>query len=240
MKKIFFAFSLVLISSLSVIAQKAINDPNAERRSAKGYHGVEVSGGIDLFLSQGEEAVAVSASESKYRENIKVEVKDGILKIWYDSKSMLNVDWNSNRKLKAYVSYKTLDQLGASGGSDVSVDGSIKTAKLSMNISGGSDFNGSVEVNDLSLDATGGSDATISGSARNLDIEASGGSDVKGFSLSADICNLEASGGSDISITVNKELSANASGGSDISYKGNATIKEMKSSGSSSVRKTGK
>ena len=53
-----------------------------------------------------------------------------------------------------------------------------------------------------------------------------------------DVCNVEASGGSDIYITVNKELVAGASGGSDIFYKGNGSVKEMKSSGSSSVKKT--
>jgi hypothetical protein len=49
---------------------------------------------------------------------------------------------------------------------------------------------------------------------------------------------LNASGGSDVYITVNKELNADASGGSDVYYKGNGTVREMKSSGSSSVKKT--
>src|SRR5258706_7862012 len=102
MKKI---VSLVILATSfsAAIAQKTVNDPNAKKRNVSGYHAIEVSGGIDLYLSQGEEAVAVSASETKYRDRIKTEVKNGVLKIWYDHNNF-TVDWG-NRKMKAYVSF---------------------------------------------------------------------------------------------------------------------------------------
>lgn len=236
MKKL---FSLILFAVivLSATAQKTINDANAEKRNVSGYHAIEVSGGIDLFLSQGAESVAVSASETKYRDRIKTEVKDGVLKIWYDYKSNMNMDW-SNRKMKAYVSFKNLDKLQGSGGSDILVEGSIKVTGLDLGISGGSDFDGKVEANELKVNASGGSDVKISGTVKNLNIDASGGSDFNGYDLAADVCNLEVSGGSDVHITINKELSAEASGGSDVFYRGNGAIREMKSSGSSSIKKT--
>jgi len=234
MKKFFLLFLLSVFTVVS-FAQKTINDPNAEKRNVSGYHAIEVSGDIDLYLSQGEEAVAVSASETKYRDKIKTEVKNGVLKIWYEHS---NISFDSdNRKMKAYVSFKNLDHLGGSGGSDISVEGSIKVNTLSLNISGGADFKGKVELNDLKVDASGGSDVHISGAVKSLDIDASGGSDFKGYELTTDICNLQASGGSDVYITVNKELSADTSGGSDVYYKGNGTVRELKSSGSSSIKK---
>jgi len=92
MKKI---FSLILFTSfiIAASAQKTINDANAEKRNVSGFHAIEVSGGIDLYLSQGDEAVAVSASKDEYRAKIKTEVKDGVLKIWFDWKSNLRIDW---------------------------------------------------------------------------------------------------------------------------------------------------
>jgi hypothetical protein len=236
---------VVLICALISFAgasQKTFNDPNAQKRAVSGYHAIEVSGGIDLYLTNGEESVAVSASETKFRDKMITEVVNGVLKIYYDHpKNGLNftVDMG-NRKLKAYVSFKTLDRLTGSGGSDISVDGTIKSESLDLHISGGSDFEGKVDVNSLDIDASGGSDVHISGVARSLKLEASGGSDLKGYELITDNCSLEASGGSDVYITVNKEMNANASGGSDIYYKGNGSIKEIKSSGSSSVKKTSK
>ncbi|MDP4263837.1 MAG: head GIN domain-containing protein [Bacteroidota bacterium] len=238
MKKTSLLVLLTVIAS-ATMAQKIISAPNVEKRNVSGYHAISVSGGIDLYLSQGDESVAVSASEVKYRDRIITEVKDGVLKIWYDHKG-LTIDWGSNnRKMKAYVSFKDLDKLGASGGSDIDVDGAIKVSSLSINLSGGSDFRGKVEAGDLKVDASGGSDMDISGTVKNFTSESSGGSDLKGYGLVVDVCKLEASGGSDVYITVNKELSAVASGGSDIYYKGNGVVRDMRSGGSSSIKKTG-
>ena len=237
MKKL---FSLLIVTGLIITApaQKTIRDANAEKRSVSGFHAIEVSGGIDLYLSQGDEAVAVSASKDEYRDKIVTEVKNGVLKIWFDWKSNIRIDWG-NHKLKAYVSCKNLDGLEASGGSDVEVDGLLKTTKLDLEISGGSDFKGKLESDELKVNASGGSDVSISGKAARLTIEASGGSDFGGYDFAADICNIEASGGSDVHVTVNKELSASASGGSDVYYKGTGLIRDVKTSGSS-IKKVSK
>ncbi len=234
MRKVFISVLLAGFS-MAALAQKIINDPNAEKRNVSNFHGVEISGGIDLYLSQGEETVAVSASEAKFRDKIRTEVKNGVLKIWYETNSNLHLDWG-NRKLKAYVSFKNLDMLDASGGSDISVEGSIDVSKLSITVSGGSDFDGKVNISDLKVDASGGSDVDISGTAKTINIDASGGSDFKGYELITDDCTIDASGGSDVYITVNKELNADSSGGSDIYYKGNGLLKNLKS-GSSSIKK---
>ena len=219
MKKLLFSLLVTgLITTAS--AQKTINDANAEKRNVSGFHAIEVSGGIDLYLSQGGEAVAVSASKNEYRAKIKTEVKDGVLKIWYEWNSNMRFDW-SNHKLKAYVSFKDIDRLEGSGGSDISVDGSIKVAKLAMEVSGGSDFDGKVETDELNIHASGGSDVDISGKAARLTIHASGGSDFKGYDLASDICNVE------------------ASGGSDVYYKGTGLIRDLKTSGSS-IKKVSK
>jgi hypothetical protein len=232
MKKILFC--CCLLSSLLSFAQKTIYDANAVLREGKGYEAIEVSDGIDLFISYGEEAIAVSASETKYRDKIKTVVQNGILKISYDEKG---ISWNTKRNLKAYVSFKKLTALAASGGSDINVDGSIKGNELTIEISGGCDFKGRVDVNKLTIDQSGGSDVNISGTASKVSISASGGSDFNGSSLITDFCDADASGGSDVEITANKEITAKASGASDISYKGAASLIESKSSGASNVSK---
>lgn len=92
MKKLSLLLLFVIIVS-AAFAQKVISDPNVEKRNVSGYHAISVSGGIDLYLSQGGESVAVSASETKYRDRIKTEVKDGVLKIWYETNSNINIEW---------------------------------------------------------------------------------------------------------------------------------------------------
>ena len=234
-------FFLLMISVATVIGLNAqtIHDANAQVREVKGFHAIHVSNAIDLYLSQSnEEAVAVSASEDKYRDKIKTEVVNGVLKIYLEKDSWKF--WkDGNKKLKAYVSFKSLDGLHASGASDVQVNGVIKSDRLDLKLSGASDFKGAIEVNTLDLDQSGASDAEIRGTATTIKAEATGASSMKGYDLKTENCTARATGASDIRITCNKELNAHASGASGIYYKGTAVIREVRSSGASSVSKKG-
>jgi len=237
MKKLLLLISVVLVS-VGVYAQKEISDPNAQVRDVKGFHAIKISDAVDLYLSQGnEEVVVVSASETKYRDKIKTVVEDGTLYISTEHEGWHWWKNGGNKKMKAYVSFKTLDKLTASGACDVRVTGTIKSDNLEITISGASDFNGDVDVNTLSVDQSGASDAIISGKANTLEAEASGASDLKGYNLVTENCRARASGASDIHISVSKELNAHASGASGIYYKGDAVIRELHSSGASSVSK---
>lgn len=231
--------SLLTLTSLFSQAQdqdtKVINDRNAQKREVRDFHGIEISSGVDLYLSQGnEEAVAVSASDPEHRDQIVTEVSGGILHIYVNIRVFHWGDWN-HRHLKAYVSAKQIDQLTAHGGSDVFIQGAVHSDNLQVHLSGGSDFRGKLDVGQLSVTQSGGADSYISGSARTLYVHTSGGSDYHGYDLSADNCEVEASGGSDIYCTVNKELKASAHGGSDIHYRGNGTLRDTSTGGGGSV-----
>lgn len=239
MRKLFLLTATVIFFVPFADAQKKVYDENAEVRiTGKDFHGIKISGGIDLYLSQGNETnVVASATETKFRDRIKTEIVDGVLRIWYDSDGW---KWNTGHKqLKAYVSFKMIDELTATGASDVYIEGSLKVNDLRMKLSGASDVRGNITAGKFEIEQSGASDARISGSAGSLKITASGASDFKGFDFEVQTCDAHASGASDIQITVNKELKAHASGASDIYYKGNAVITDMHSSGASSVKKRG-
>ncbi len=235
MRKILVSLLGELLALNGRAQQTIVHDANAELQPVKGYHGIEVSNAIDLYLTQGDqETVAVSAKDIKWRDRIRTEVVGGILKIRLDTKG-----WSvGDNKLKAYVSFTTLDLISASGASDVYVDGVIAGDKLSLSLSGASDFKGAVRVNELQLEQSGASDAHITGMVSGLaSIRSSGASDVKGYDLVTQDCTIHASGASDIQITVNKQLTADASGASSIYYKGEAVVRESHSSGASNVSK---
>jgi hypothetical protein len=141
-------------------------------------------------------------------------------------------------KLKAYVSFKNLDQIKAGGACDLFVMGELRADELQIDLSGATDMKeGKLDVKKLSVHLSGASDMKISGIAPQLKIDASGASDFKSYDLVTDFCDAEASGASSIQITVNKELSAKATGASDVHYKGEAVIRNLKTSGASSVSK---
>ncbi len=237
--KFLFILLAALVTVHAVNAQKTIiNDPNVEVRPVGSFSAIKVSGGIDLYMSPGDkEALAVSASESQFRDRIKTIVENGVLSIYYDNDGMkLN---SGSKRLKAYVSFTTLRRLDASGASDVFVEGVIKGEGFTLHLTGASDFKGAVQVNQLDVDQSGASDVTISGKVGNLEVKASGASDMKGFDLATDVCSAKAYGASDIKVTVNKELQVEASGASSIQYKGSAVITSTKTNGASSVNKKG-
>ena len=235
MKKILLPFLFAMALFSNALAQKTINDANAEVRQAKDFHAIEVSSAFDVYLTQSnEELVAVSASEVKYRDKIKVEVRGGVLVIRYDNQGK----WNTgNKKLKAYISFKDINKLEVSGACDVYIVDNWKADNLKIDLSGASNLKGKIDGQKLMVDLSGASDMTLSGTMGQLDIEASGASGFKGYDMVVDYCDAKASGASDIKITVNKELSAEASGASDVNYKGSGLIRDVKTSGSSSISK---
>lgn len=211
-------------------------DPNATMRTlTKSFSKIKVSNGIDIYLSQADaESIAVSASDDKYLEKLVTVVEGDQLKIYYDH----NGSWTpSDKKLKVYIAFKKIDELEASGSSDVVVAGTLTAEDLKLKLSGSSDFKGNVKAGKLIIDLSGSSDVNISGTASILNLENSGASDLKGYDLAVDVCHAKSSGASDVRITVNKEISVEASGASDVYYRGGALVKSLKSSGSSTVAK---
>jgi hypothetical protein len=238
MKKLF--LSLITLVTVAAFAQEKtiVADANAQQRTLTGsFTGINVSSGVDLYLTQGnEESVAVSASDEKYMERFKTVVENGILKIYFDNKG---IDWatNDKRKLKAYVSFKTLEKLHASGGADVKLQGSLDAADLDIKFTSGSAFNGKLKAKALTVEQNSGSSINISGSAEKIKVDVSSGAIFKSYDLSVDYCDAKASSGGSVRITINKELSAKANSGGGVKYKGDAVIKEINVNSGGSVKK---
>ena len=223
----------LLVSGIGVQAQSGYG--NKEQRTVSGFHGISVSGGIDLYVTEGDAAVAIDAKSAEAIKHIVTEVENGILKIHPEQ------NWRpfGNPHIKAYVSTSQLDKLSASGGSDTYFETEMHCPLLKVNLSGGSDLKGTLTSDDLVLDQSGGSDAHLTGKVGKIQVDASGGSDLDGYDLVTDEAMINSSGGSDAELTVQKSLMVNASGGSDVHYKGNPSVSTVHSSGSSSVSKKG-
>ena len=232
MKKIL--FSLLILAAINAGAQKTINDPNAEVRQVGSFHALQVSNAFEVILTQAsEEGVAVSANDKEDVAKIKTAVENNTLRIWFDDDKKW---WPKNRKLKAYISVKTLDLIKAGGAVNITIEGGLKVPSLKLELSGASDLEGALTVSgELDARLSGASDITISGTADKVTIDANGASDVKAFDFTANTCFVDASGASTVRITADKEMSVKLSGASTVNYKGNATIRDIKTSGASSI-----
>jgi hypothetical protein len=224
----FITFSALFICCAGAFAQSAKTLP------VSNFNEVTVSSGIDLYLKQGTSESLKFVGDSELIDQAIVE-KDGTgIRIRYkDHSSWSNLF--SQKSLKVYVTCKNLAAVSASGGSDVYTENAIKTGKLNLQASGGSDLKMDITCTDIEIQASGGSDVYLKGKAVNMALHTSGGSDVNALDFNVENARVEASGGSDANIYVNKALEASASGGSDVHYKGNASYRKTSSSKSGSV-----
>ncbi len=240
MKKVIIAL-LVFFNSVAHSQDLVINDANAEERNISGsFTGISVSDGIKLYLTQGsEDKIAVSASETKFRDKIQTEIVNGVLKIYYktDTKIKLNVSLKEKKELIAYVSFKNINKIIAGAGANVKVSGLLNTTDLSLEFSSGSAFEANVKANNITANQNSGSIIKITGDVSNLNVQTNSGAMFNSYELNSDFCTAKTTSGAAIKITINKELNAKATSGGSIKYKGGALIKEINVNSGGSVKK---
>lgn len=230
--KLIFSLLFTFLLNFS-FGQLVINDAHAELREVASFTDINVSDGITIILSQGsKDAVAVSASDVSLRQNIKTEVKDGVLYISYDNPGGRH---RFNEKLRAYISFRTLHSLTGSGACDFTVSGTLHAEDFRLELSSASSLKSDIDITNLSAKLSGASTAKISGKVNNIKIATSGASDFKSYKLVAENCIGNLHGASDVRITVSKSLDVKASGASTFYYLGNPLKTNVSSSGASKI-----
>ncbi|WP_289054065.1 head GIN domain-containing protein [Carboxylicivirga marina] len=222
-----------ILLALVVLSASIATAQEKETRQVDDFSGISVSSGIDLYLTQSSEnSLEVECRKGDIHKLI-TEVEGSTLKIYMKGNSSWN--WNSKTVPKVYVSFKQVEKLMASGGSDVYGQNVIRQDYLKLSTSGGADVYVEVNTKVLKMTTSGGSDIKIKGTTDKLTASSSGGSDISARELKAQTVKVTTSGGSDAIVWAEKEIVANASGGSDITYLGNPEIKQLNESGAGDI-----
>jgi hypothetical protein len=223
---------ITLIALIACIASFVVAQEK-EKRSVGEFTAVSVASGIDLYLTQSDAIDLEVVCRKDDLHKLKTEVEGSTLKIFMRGNSRWS--WNSKSVPKVYLSFKQLEKIVASGGSDIYGQNTIVQEYLKVSSSGGSDIYADVNIKELKLTTSGGSDIKIKGTADKLIASSSGGSDINARELKAQTVKVTSSGGSDAIVWAEKEITANASGGSDITYYGNPEFKQLNESGAGDI-----
>ena len=204
-----------------VTDQRTLNDS---------FDQIEVSRGIEVYLTQGNsESIEVEADEN-LQEIIITEVRNNVLEIYADE----NIRHSKSKKV--YVTFRDISNISTSSGSDVMSTNTINANNLELSSSSGSEIELDIVTETVSCDSSSGSDIKLTGKTDKLHAQASSGSDINASNLSAMSSQVKASSGAGIKVNTSKELIAKASSGGDIKYYGNPE-KVQKSDGvSGSIR----
>ncbi|GAB3042720.1 head GIN domain-containing protein [Spirosoma pulveris] len=226
--------AIALVVFMFTVGMHATTSDWKKERTVSNFKGVSVNSGIDVFLTQGNSEKLVLEVKGYDEDQVISRVKNGVLELNIDRKGL---NWNigNNKYVKAYLTFKQLDNLQAGGGSDITGQGTLVFNDLNLEASGGADVKLTLKADELNVEASGGADATLQGSARTLNASGSGGSDLDARKLSVEVCNANSSGGSDVYVNASKELTMKASGGSDIYYSGSAKVVASSKSGGSDI-----
>lgn len=228
---VFIAMAGLLVSCIDPQGGWHRGNVVSEERDIEPFTDIVTRDGWDLILQQGSDYAMTVEAEERLLDHLVIKVSEGVLDIRSDNDAM------NTGISRIYLTFRNLNSIKASGGSDISAETLIKSVDFELDLSGGSD------LERLGLDAdrvtgrfSGGSDVRIDfESVRDIDIVASGGSDIELNGLSGESCELELGGGSDAMLRGSIDaLSIKASGGSDIKATGLDMIDcKMELSGSS-------
>ncbi len=201
------------------------------RKVSENFTSVNVSEGINLFLSQGEKPEIITETDENIQEYLITEIKNGVLNIHFSE---------SIGKVKAknvYVTMPEISKITASSAADVKTKTLISSKELTIDASSGADINAEIETENLTCESSSGADINLTGTGRTANFQASSGADIDAKELETNTVTAKSSSGGDISVFATKELSADASSGGDINYYGNPEKIEVNTSSGGDINK---
>jgi hypothetical protein len=239
MKKYFFlliAPLFVLSSCREFMGKRVRGNGNikSEKRDITSFKNLEVHGGIDVVLLQGE----IKPLEIKGDENLfqYIEVKQEGDDLIIGEKEGYNLD--ATDKLQIFVTAPAYHSISLSGASNISTENKITgNDALELNLSGAGDIKMEVDVPKLTADISGVGSMYIKGQTKDVELGLSGAGSAHCFDLLSENTKVEVSGVGSAEVYASVKIDAQVSGVGSVKYKGNATDVKQNVSGVGSVSK---
>lgn len=198
------------------------------------FHGVDVSTGIRAIVSGGKPQSVVADADQEALTDLRYEVRDGILHLWYDW-NILDLLTRPERDTTVTIATEVLDALESSAGASIEATG-LMGEDISLEASSGSSLKtDAIEGMFYSLEASSGAHIETAGFCTTAEAEVSSGASISAKGLDCAKVALEASSGASIEITANETISAEVSSGGHAKVHGKPTVDHLETSSGGSV-----
>ena len=216
MKKLFFTLVMILF----VVAGKAQQQgqtvsPTPESEWLQTFTSIEIEAPIDIVFVRVPETQApkiVYDTKGSYTTKFRYEVKDRVLRITERS------DARRPKRTSVTLYYNTLRGISVLD-AVVTVQDTISTVLLDLNIGGTAHFTAPLQVKDLKMNLSGHSKATLSGQVRYMNLVASTGT-IEAADMEVMAAYVEAKSSAQLSLNVTERLEATTSTKGSILFKG--------------------
>jgi hypothetical protein len=202
-----------------------------QSRSVNDFDQIEVSRGMNVYLTQGNEVQLTVVADENLHQIIKTKVVGKVLKIYAEK----NISWATEKKV--LVTVEQLTDLETSSGSNVWSQNRLKVDEIEISSSSGSNITIDLDAKSIEAHCSSGSNMHLSGIATKALLKSSSGANLLCPDLMAEQCEMRASSGSRVSSGVSGKLNASASSGGNIVYYGNPAITEFSTSSGGSINK---
>lgn len=193
-----------------------------ETRDVSDFHAIEVSYPAQVFVKQGSQESLKIEAEDNLLPNLKTQVRNGRLEIFYRRENGKHV--NPTKNVTITIVVKDLSDVNFSSAGELTID-DLETDNLDVSLSGAGNLElNSVDIRGLSVSLSGAGSMSASGVADNLDLNISGLGDFKGGDLHGKIARVNISGAGSATVWVDEDLMAGISGAGSIDYYGSASV----------------
>jgi hypothetical protein len=221
------AASVVLLPSFAFAETKTLDIAQ--------FHAVDVSSGIRAIVSGGKPlSVVADAKEAKDITDLRYEVRDGVLHLWYEWTIGDIFNW-SNRDITVTIGVQQLDGLEASAGA--SIDAAVVMGEdIDLEASSGASIKTTaIEGMFYAIEASSGARIETSGFCETADIDVSSGASVAAKTLDCRKVKLQASSGASVEITARDTIDAEVSSGGHAAVFGKPSVDHLETSSGGSV-----
>lgn len=235
-KKLFIYLMLMFCMCFSLHASndkiKESGKTKTETRTISAFKDIHVSHAIKLVITQEDKYALKIEGDENLLPNILINQNGNSLDIGMKN----GHDYDFDKGITVYISFKELNSINASGASDIKSKNAIKAASFDINSSGASHIELNLDVSDLEVIASGASNIELYGKSPKVTFTISGASKLSASDLEAEDVVLNSSGACNAYVNASKSLDVTASGVSNVKYTGAATIVNKDISGMSSFK----
>jgi hypothetical protein len=205
-----------------------------EEHSVSSFKDVEVSGSINVYVSQGDiQPVRIEGDENLLKY---IEVAQEGNKVIVREQPGYNLEPTGD--LKVYVRAPVYNTIDVSGAGDIIGQMKIVNPEnLELHTSGAGDIKMEIDAPSLSAEISGAGSINLKGQTRDVNLGLSGAGHAHCFDLLAENTKVDISGAGSAEVYASVRLDAQVSGAGSVSYKGNAATVKQNVSGVGSVNK---
>ena len=239
MKKLVLILMVVAItaSSCQYMMGKKVNgngNIKTQEHSVSSFKNVQVSGAVDLYVSQGDIKPVKIETDENLQQYIEVSQEGNRVIIKF--KDGFNL--RPSDKIKAYVSAPLYNTIDVSGASNINGQTKIVNAEnMTLQVSGAGDINMEINAPAINAEVSGAGAVNLKGETKTFDLNLTGAGKAHCYELLSENTKVDISGAGDADVYASIKLDAQVSGAGNVTYKGGATNVAQQVSGAGSVKK---